>query len=317
MAAVVVALAVAGCGDGGPAASTEAPLPTQVEQATHAAPQAEQEGAGARVAVPRGTRGNPLAWVGEKHNEGLHFILSGIPAEVRARGSRAEYFAAAFGRCVAYMAREHLATSACDRLTRPGAASAWRRSRGGWTFAGGARRSGLPGAHGAPLLAVQSSDLNGYLAAIETESGAYGTLGDLDSSLGTVENSAKAVLAPEEMEIVLAVSAVAYSSADYWETNSDTWLSDNGLVEDVLLMNRRMAPSWRPSNHLALAVLFSESTVQRSWSHRRVVRADVGGAIAGAIGGFLAGGHVLDGAIAGAITFSAAEAITQLLELLE
>lgn len=309
---LVLALLVSGvgCDGSGPDAAPESALPTQVEAPAPVTSRVSPAPTAAGPAL-RQTRANPVGWVGQKHNEGLHFILHGIPAEVRRSRSVTGYYNAAYGRCVSYMAGEGYPAAACDRLKWRGRATALGVTSAPWRFA-----SRSAAAAAAPAPSGATTELERVLGEIEHASSTYGTLADLADALSGIEGSARIVLVPEEMEAVFAVSSVAYSSADYWENHGDAWLRDNG-GEELLLMRRR-APlrGWSPVR-LALAVTpLRNELAARRWSHRRVVAADVRGAIAGALGGLAAGGQVLQGAVIGSIVVSADEALAQLFELL-
>ena len=127
----------------------------------------------------------------------------------------------------------------------------------------------------------------------------YTELTGLRSTLDNVDAAAGQQLEGRDLEVVLEVSAVAYSSSSYWETEGQAWAT---VAEDSVRRAQEPQPYnrtpndqyVRPGMSLSRTLLAPPSSPMFGWfSWRRVANGDVAGAIAGAI----FGGRVAEGAL--------------------
>jgi hypothetical protein len=240
------------------------------------------EAEGAALTGPNNP-GNPYAWVGVQHNAAVHFALSEL-SRIRNLRNLPE---AAVPNLIESRTLRYLATQ-------------------GITASPDVLQAGMAAV---PVRGRISPSVLDYVAQgdVSTEAAQYVDqivawtqddaipLSDLYVRLAALENEAASRLNPSESEIVLSLSAVAASSATYWEQNGDAWV-------DQYLGGKLIEP---------LSTGGFTAMGRINW--RMVAGHDVLGGFSGAIAAAATGAGVIAGALGGAACGSTISAVGQLL----
>lgn len=151
----------------------------------------------------------------------------------------------------------------------------------------------------------------GFMEQISSAIDASNSHADLNSRVSAIEAEAAATLSYEEAGAVVAVGAVATSSADYWVANITSWLPYTSTPDyAVLVASRFPSESVRdaPSGFRPRAGWGEE--LEKIWTDaraaaKRAAKSDLYGAIKIAVAAGAAGGPVIyDLLLAGAATAS-------------
>jgi len=227
--------------------------------------------------------GNPYAWVGVQHNAAVHFALSEL-SQIRNLRDLPE---AAVLNLIASRTLRYLATQ--------GITAGPEVAQAGMAVVPVPRRIS-PSVLDVVAQGDVSSEAAWYVNQIVAWTQDDGIpLPDLYVRLAALENEASSRLSPSELEIVLALSAVAASSATYWEQNGDAWVEQYG--------GREWVEPLSTDGFTAMGRI--------NW--RMVAGHDVLGGFSGAIAAAATGAGVIPGALGGAACGSTISVLGQLL----